>query len=188
MGRKKQAMWVRLMVLLANMGRCVYCDYAESQVIDHVIPLAANGADSWRNLVPACQACNLGKSDKGLLAWVAQLTYLDHARDSAAWPHAPKGLTWMRVQLDHAFDEVEARLGGVKAELDDEARRDWFFDRYWRLSKNDSVPFWRAYVGPKAAEARINGYPKPPPPPPRMRITRARLGQVFEPVPPDEAS
>lgn len=50
MGRKKQELWVRLMVLLANMGRCVYCDYAESQVIDHVIPLAANGgALSTRN-------------------------------------------------------------------------------------------------------------------------------------------
>lgn len=189
LGRKKQELWVQLMVLLANMGRCVYCDYVESQEIDHVIPLKTHGADHWGNLVPACQACNLGKSGKGLFAWIAELTYLERASDSGAWPHGPKGLVWMRAQLDHAFDEVQARLAGVKAELDDETRRAWFFDRYWDLSKNDSVSLWRALTAARAAEARINGYPKlpPPPPPPRMRITRARLGQLFEPVPPDEA-
>ncbi|MFJ9967324.1 HNH endonuclease [Streptomyces avermitilis] len=190
MGRKKQELWVRLMVLLTNGGRCVYCDYAESQVIDHVIPLKANGEDSWENLVPACEACNLGKSDKGLFAWVAELTYRDSASASGARPHGTNGLDWMREQLECAFDDVQARLVGVKAELDDEGRRNWFFDRHWHLSKNAEIWLWRGWADTDAAEARMNGYPKlpPPPPPPRMRITRAHLGQVLEPIPSDEAS
>lgn len=178
-------MWVRLMVLLANMGRCVYCDRESSEEVDHVVPLSRTGADHWGNLVPACKACNLGKSDKGLFVWVAELTYRERARDSGASPHGPKGFVWMREHIDNAFDEVQARLEAVKAELDDEARSDWFFDRYWSLGKNDPMWLWRAWVEPSATEARTKGYPKPPPPP-RMQITRTRLGQLLEPVRPDE--
>ncbi|WP_327681919.1 HNH endonuclease [Streptomyces sp. NBC_00467] len=173
------------MVLLANMGRCVYCDRDSSAEVDHVVPLSANGADDRRNLVPACRECNLGKSDKGLFVWVAELAYRERAKECGASPHGPNGLVWMRDYIDSAFDGVQARIEAVKAELDDEARSTWFFDRYWWLGKNDPVWLWRAWVEPSAAEARAKGYPKLPPPP-RMRITRSRLGQLLEPVPPDE--
>ncbi|MFI6289333.1 HNH endonuclease [Streptomyces sp. NPDC051018] len=189
MGRKKQDMWVRLMVLFANMGRCVYCDYTESQEIDHVVPLNRDGLDSWWNLVPACGACNLGKSDKGLLAWVAQLTYEQYSAEASGWPYGDKGLHWMRERLDHAIDEVEARLEGVRSELADESRRDWFFDRYWSCSKNDPVYLWRGWASSSVAEAREKGWPKPPPPP-RYRIVREpdRIGMVFERIPEDETA
>lgn len=187
MGRKKQDMWVRLMVLFANMGRCVYCDYAESQVIDHVVPVKDGGSEHWHNLVPACEACNLGKGDKGLLAWVAQLTYGRHGAEASSWPHGDKGLWWMRERLDHAFDEAVARIEGVQLELDDKARRDWFFDRYWMCTKNDPVYLWRGWAAARVAKAREEGWPKPPPPP-RMRIVRNRLGQLFEPIPEGETA
>ncbi|MFF6639623.1 HNH endonuclease [Streptomyces althioticus] len=186
MGRKKHEVWVRLMVLFTNMGRCVYCDHAESEEIDHVVPRKGSGADHWENLVPACKACNQGKSAKGLFAWVAEVTYREHADNADKWPHGPRALMWMRQQIDRAFDDVQARIEGVKAELDDEARRDWFFDRYWHLSKNEPVWLWRAWTEASVAKARTNGYPAPPPSPP-MRITRGRLGQLFEPVPEDDA-
>ncbi|KAB2973462.1 HNH endonuclease [Streptomyces sp. SS1-1] len=81
-------------VLLAHTGRCVYGDYAESRVIDHVIPLAANEADSQRNLVPACQACNLGNSDKGL-TWMRERLDLPSMRqrphlETPQWARAAK--------------------------------------------------------------------------------------------------
>ncbi|MFC0052978.1 HNH endonuclease [Streptomyces actinomycinicus] len=51
-----------MMVLTAHNGRCVYCG-AESEVMDHVIPLAGGGMHSTQNLVPACDDCNQSKSD-----------------------------------------------------------------------------------------------------------------------------
>ncbi|MGW7175765.1 HNH endonuclease [Streptomyces xanthophaeus] len=187
MGRKKHDMWVRLMVLFANMGRCVYCDDAESQEIDHVVPVKSGGSEHWHNLVPACEECNLGKGQKGLLAWVAQLTYQQHGAEASTWPHGEKGIWWMRERLDHAFDEAIARIEGVQSELDDKARQDWFFDRYWRFSKNDPVYLWRGWVAERVVKAREEGWPKPPPPP-RMRIVRDRLGRLFEPIPDDETA
>jgi hypothetical protein len=178
-------MWVRLMVLLANMGRCVYCDRAESQVIDHVVPRRECGSEHWLNLVPACEPCNLNKSDKGLLAWVAQLAYLRNAAEASPHPHGDMGVWWMRERIDHEFDEVIARIEGVRVELQDKARSDWFFDRYWMLGKNDPVYLWRGWAQKRADRAREEGWPKPPPPK-RMRITRKYLGQLFEEIPADE--
>ncbi|MFF1475644.1 hypothetical protein [Streptomyces mirabilis] len=88
----------------------------------------------------------------------------------------------MREQINHAFDEVQARLEGVKAELDDEARFDWFLNHYGHLGKNEPVGWWRGWAETREAEARENGYPKPPPPP-LMRITRDHFGKLFEPLP-----
>ena len=187
MGRKKQAMCVRLMVLLANMGRCVYCDHADSQVIDHVVPVNGGGSEHWHNLVPACESCNLGKSDKGLLAWAAQLAYQRHAEEASSYPHGEKGIWWMREKVDHELDEVIVRLEGVKAELDDEARRDWFFDRFWRFTKTDPVYPWRGWAQKVADKARDEGWPKLPPPP-RARVTRKHLGQLFEENPARETA
>ncbi|MEQ4608439.1 HNH endonuclease [Streptomyces bacillaris] len=187
MGRKKQDMWIRLMVLFTNMERCVYCDVAESQEIDHVIPVKHGGRDHWSNLVPACEPCNQGKSAKGLLAWVAELTYQRYRVEASTWPYGDKGLWWMRERIEREFDEVMARVEGVKSELDDEARRDWFLERYWHLGKNDPVYIWRGWISSHVEKAREEGWPKPPPPP-RMRVVRTRLGQVMEPIPEGEAT
>ncbi|WP_331452134.1 HNH endonuclease [Streptomyces sp. SS162] len=187
MGRKKQDMWIRLMVRFTNMGRCVYCDFAESQEIDHVIPVKHGGRDHWSNLVPACEPCNQGKSAKGLLAWVAELTYQRYRAEASTWPYGDKSLWWMRERIEREFDEVMARVEGVKSELDDEARRDWFLDRYWFLGKNDPVYLWRGWISSRVEKAREEGWPKPPPPS-RMRVVRTRLGQVMEPIPEGEAT
>ncbi|SHN22979.1 HNH endonuclease [Actinacidiphila paucisporea] len=184
MSRKKQEMWIRLMVLIANMGRCVYCDHAESQVVDHVVPFKGRGSEHWLNLVPACEPCNVNKSAKGVLAWVAELAYLRHAAEASPYPHGDKGIWWMRERLDNDFDEVIARIEGVKAELEDEARRDWFFEHFWRLKKNDPAYLWRGWAQRWADKAREEGWPKPPPK--RMRITRKYFGRLFEEIPADE--
>lgn len=46
---------------------CQYCGAAKIPLtIDHVVPKARGGVDSWDNLVTACRPCNQKKSDKKL--------------------------------------------------------------------------------------------------------------------------
>lgn len=47
---------------------CVYCGCNNKAVltIDHVIPRAKGGTDTWDNLVSACKSCNQEKSDLDL--------------------------------------------------------------------------------------------------------------------------
>lgn len=48
-------------------GRCFYCLRrltSEVQCLDHVVPQAASGGNSYRNLVSCCLECNSQKSDK----------------------------------------------------------------------------------------------------------------------------
>lgn len=41
---------------------CFYCGLSASTV-DHMLPRAKGGGDSWHNLVPACERCNTLKAD-----------------------------------------------------------------------------------------------------------------------------
>ncbi len=46
---------------------CMYCGKECSRAEltrDHVVPLSRNGKDEWENVVSACMACNLRKSDR----------------------------------------------------------------------------------------------------------------------------
>lgn len=46
--------------------RCVYCGAKPPQAkltIDHVVPRARGGANTWENCVTACVSCNSGKAD-----------------------------------------------------------------------------------------------------------------------------
>ncbi len=42
---------------------CQYCSTKRDLTIDHVIPRAKGGKDSWTNLVTACKRCNAKKGD-----------------------------------------------------------------------------------------------------------------------------
>ncbi|NBW36929.1 MAG: HNH endonuclease [Cytophagia bacterium] len=42
---------------------CQYCGTKRDLTIDHVIPKAQGGKDSWTNLVTACKRCNAKKGD-----------------------------------------------------------------------------------------------------------------------------
>lgn len=47
---------------------CIYCG-AQSEHIDHVIPLSRGGRHSIGNLAPSCANCNLSKQDKFITEW-----------------------------------------------------------------------------------------------------------------------
>lgn len=48
---------------------CIYCGSRDNIQMDHVKPKSKGGV----TVVPACQECNLSKSDKTLLAWLREM-------------------------------------------------------------------------------------------------------------------
>lgn len=50
-------------VLRRDKHTCAYCG-AKANTVDHVLPRSRGGADSWINLVAACQTCNGRKGDR----------------------------------------------------------------------------------------------------------------------------
>lgn len=51
-------------VLKRDGNRCQYCLKAEDLTIDHVLPKSRGGADTWENLVTACNKCNHKKGNR----------------------------------------------------------------------------------------------------------------------------
>jgi 5-methylcytosine-specific restriction endonuclease McrA len=51
-------------------GRCAYCGGPE-QVLDHVVPLFLGGLNSFDNILPACDRCNLSKGTRRVLDFLA---------------------------------------------------------------------------------------------------------------------
>ncbi|WMC94415.1 HNH endonuclease [Kineothrix sp. MB12-C1] len=59
--RKRHPMEVRKKIYEEANGRCMLCGRKilfEEMTLDHIIPLAINGADNANNLTAACFACN----------------------------------------------------------------------------------------------------------------------------------
>ncbi|MFB4265301.1 HNH endonuclease [Nonomuraea sp. GTA35] len=54
-------------------GRCAYCGLpprpGEVLEQDHVVPLSRGGAHSEENILPACDTCNVRKSDRLIVEW-----------------------------------------------------------------------------------------------------------------------
>ncbi|MGW2491135.1 HNH endonuclease [Streptomyces sp. NPDC001606] len=193
MGRKRKKFdtWFQLMILMANEGRCVYCDAAKSEVMDHVIPFAHGGADNWKNLVPACKRCNQEKADRSVLTWIADRVsrggwYEQISMGST--PHGEQGLEWLNGQIDYVYQNIHALLVGAYEEIGDAQRRDWFFDGFWSTGRGSFALSWgRARAERDIPEAKQAGYPKrPEQPKKRYRIVRDVIGKVLEEIPGDD--
>jgi len=52
---------VRLLVWQRDGGQCVKCGSRERLEFDHIIPLAAGGSNTERNIQLLCEACNRSK-------------------------------------------------------------------------------------------------------------------------------
>lgn len=48
---------------------CSYCG-CPSDAVDHIKPLARDGANHWMNFAPTCRPCNSSKRDRELLPWL----------------------------------------------------------------------------------------------------------------------
>src|SRR5882762_2820605 len=81
-------------------GRCFYClgrVTPATRCLDHVVPLAKFGDNSWRNLVSCCHECNSKKNDLP-------------AADFLRWLHRERRLT--EVELAARFRALDALAAG----------------------------------------------------------------------------
>lgn len=66
---------LRHAVLKLSGGKCAYCGVAvtaSNMHVEHVVPKKAGGPDHLRNYVAACSACNISKSDRHVLDFIAR--------------------------------------------------------------------------------------------------------------------
>ncbi len=61
----KSIILTRKNILRRDGHRCAYCGRSDlTLTIDHVMPKARGGGDTWENLVAACVKCNNKKGDR----------------------------------------------------------------------------------------------------------------------------
>lgn len=61
----KKVVLTRKNILRRDSYQCAYCGRSDLLLtIDHVIPKARGGTDSWENLICACTVCNNKKGDR----------------------------------------------------------------------------------------------------------------------------
>ncbi len=61
----KKVVLTRKNILRRDGFKCVYCGRSDIPLtIDHIIPKARGGDDTWENLVSACTICNNKKGDR----------------------------------------------------------------------------------------------------------------------------
>ena len=91
---------LRLAIYGREEGRCFYClsrVTPATRCLDHVVPLAKCGDDSWRNLVSCCHECNSKKNDLP-------------AADFLRWLHRERRLT--EAELATRFRALDALAAG----------------------------------------------------------------------------
>ncbi|MFF0315536.1 HNH endonuclease [Micromonospora sp. NPDC005252] len=55
--------WSKGGVLARDEWRCGYCE-GPAVTVDHILPRSRGGANTWRNTISACYACNQRKGDR----------------------------------------------------------------------------------------------------------------------------
>ncbi|GAA4925378.1 HNH endonuclease [Streptomyces coeruleoprunus] len=60
---RRQAPWSRRGVLVRDQHKCAYCG-GRATTVDHVVPRAQGGGDSWLNTVASCAEDNHRKADR----------------------------------------------------------------------------------------------------------------------------
>ncbi|MEU9114225.1 HNH endonuclease [Streptomyces sp. NPDC048483] len=60
---RRRAPWSRRGVLVRDQHRCAYCG-RRATTVDHVVPRAQGGADTWLNTVASCAEDNHRKADR----------------------------------------------------------------------------------------------------------------------------
>ena len=90
--------------ILDEWPECAYCGRKHPTTLDHVVPRAKGGSQDRRNLIGACGACNLEKSDMPWFEWYrGQIFWTPEREDRIlSWinqpdpePPSPVFINWM---------------------------------------------------------------------------------------------
>lgn len=89
-------------VLRRDQFKCAYCGN-HATTVDHVVPRAKGGPDTWENLVASCLKCNNTKGDRTLneLHWTLSFS-----------PSAPESTPWYVKGLEKGVPEWDPFLLG----------------------------------------------------------------------------
>lgn len=60
---QRQPKWSKSAVLKRDEFKCAFCS-AKASTIDHIIPRAQGGKNTWKNTIAACSPCNNKKADR----------------------------------------------------------------------------------------------------------------------------
>jgi hypothetical protein len=61
---QRQPKWSKSGVLRRDGYLCAFCGSGKATTIDHIIPRAHGGKNTWKNTVAACSPCNNKKRDR----------------------------------------------------------------------------------------------------------------------------
>jgi len=90
--------------ILDEWPECGYCGRPKPSTLDHVVPRAKGGKTTKNNLIGACGACNLEKSDFSWFEWFRGQIYWTPEREDKilSWinqpefePPSPVFVNWM---------------------------------------------------------------------------------------------
>ena len=90
--------------ILDEWPECAYCGRKHPTTLDHVVPRAKGGNQDRKNLIGACGACNLEKSDMPWFEWYrGQIFWTPEREDRIlSWinqpdpePPSPVFINWM---------------------------------------------------------------------------------------------
>ncbi len=72
----KRVVLTRKNILRRDSYKCAYCGRSDLPLtIDHILPKAKGGTDSWENLICACTVCNNKKGDRTPIEARMELLY-----------------------------------------------------------------------------------------------------------------
>lgn len=72
----KRVVLTRKNILRRDSYKCAYCGRSDLPLtIDHIVPRAKGGNDSWENLICACTICNNRKGDRTPIEASMELLY-----------------------------------------------------------------------------------------------------------------
>lgn len=156
--RKSLSKKFRFEVFKRDGFRCSYCGRTPPEAIlhvDHVIPVSEGGSDKLDNLVTACDACNLGKSNISLAAVPRALVV-----SAKELREREEQLREYQALLLAKRDRLEEEMWKIAAELEEGGgetyRRDWlqsikqFLERlgfYSVLDAAEKARAWHPYGG-----------------------------------------
>ena len=93
--------------ILDEWPECAYCGRKHPTTLDHVVPRAKGGNQDRKNLIGACGACNLEKSDMPWFEWYrGQIFWTPEREDRIlSWinqpdpvPPSPVFINWMEKE------------------------------------------------------------------------------------------